>query len=97
MGLTSWASECLYGATSFGPAITFNIGWQLCYMLGLSNGTITDVSVNMCVMETASAATQIVLLWRFIDWRLVAAMTLPTCVFMAVCSLPVTWPVQPVD
>ena len=49
MATISFVSEGLYGATSFGPAITFNVGWQLCYMLGLSDGTLTTVAINMTV------------------------------------------------
>eukprot|EP00662_Eupelagonemidae_sp_cell21_P028823 gene28823-23320_t len=47
MALISFVSEGLYGATSFGPAITFNVGWQVCYLLGLSDGTLTSVAVDM--------------------------------------------------
>eukprot|EP00662_Eupelagonemidae_sp_cell21_P054449 gene54449-44993_t len=49
MALISFVSEGLYGATSFGPAITFNVGWQVCYLLGLSDGTLTSVAVDMTV------------------------------------------------
>eukprot|EP01052_Picozoa_sp_SAG31_P059081 SAG31_NODE_18414_length_637_cov_1.040892_1_plen_125_part_00 len=87
MGLTSFASEALYGATSFGPAITFNIGWQLCYMVGISDGTITQVSVDMCVMETASALAQMYILHKFIDVKLAVAMVVPTCAFISIGSL----------
>eukprot|EP01047_Picozoa_sp_COSAG01_P089507 COSAG01_NODE_21593_length_894_cov_2.238994_1_plen_83_part_10 len=38
MALISLLSEGLYGATSFGPAITFNVGWQVLYMIGLADG-----------------------------------------------------------
>lgn len=48
MALVSFTSESLYGATSFGPAITFNVGWQICYMLGLNDGTLTTVSRRRC-------------------------------------------------
>eukprot|EP01047_Picozoa_sp_COSAG01_P076056 COSAG01_NODE_13232_length_1616_cov_2.297297_2_plen_198_part_00 len=43
MALISLLSEGLYGATSFGPAITFNVGWQVLYMIGLADGTLTTV------------------------------------------------------
>ena len=68
------------GATSFGPAITFNVGWQLCYMLGLSDGTLTAVAINMTVMEIASASLQIILLQKSIDPWLAAAVSLPCIV-----------------
>eukprot|EP01043_Picozoa_sp_COSAG02_P010796 COSAG02_NODE_388_length_23287_cov_109.067017_2_plen_211_part_00 len=68
------------GATSFGPAITFNVGWQLCYMLGLSDGTLTTVAINMTVMEIASACLQIVLLRSSVDPWLAAAVSLPCIV-----------------
>ena len=65
------------GATSFGPAITFNVGWQVCYMLGLSDGTLTSVARDMTVMESASAALQILLLRKLVDPRLALAISLP--------------------
>jgi hypothetical protein len=80
MALISFASEGLYGATSFGPAITFNVGWQLCYMLGLSDGTLTTVAVDMTVMEMASASLQIILLRKQVDPWLAAAVSLPCVV-----------------
>lgn len=68
------------GATSFGPAITFNVGWQLCYMLGLSDGTLTKVAIDMTVMEIASATLQIVLLRKSVDLWLAAAISIPCIV-----------------
>ena len=80
MALISFISEGLYGATSFGPAITFNVGWQLCFMLGLSDGTLTSVAIDMTVMETCSAALQIILLRKQIDPWLALAISLPCVV-----------------
>eukprot|EP01045_Picozoa_sp_COSAG04_P017835 COSAG04_NODE_1607_length_6175_cov_6.046906_2_plen_307_part_00 len=77
LSLLSMLSEGLYGATSFGPAITFNVGWQVCYMLGLSDGTLTSVARDMTVMESASAALQILLLRKLVDPRLALAISLP--------------------
>ena len=84
LAVTSFVSETLYGATTFGPAITFNVGWQVCYMLGLSDGTMTSVAVELTVMEIMSAALQIVILRRSIDVWLSAAIAVPLCIFTAV-------------
>ena len=82
MGLTSVFSEGLYAATTFGPAITFNIGWQICYMLGLSDGRLTEVALNMAYAEVCSGALQVVLLRRSISLPLVAAIVIPGCGFL---------------
>ena len=82
MGLTSIFSEGLYAATTFGPAITFNIGWQICYMLGLSDGRLTEVALNMAYAEVCSGALQVVLLRRSVSLPLVAAIVIPGCGFL---------------
>ena len=82
MGLTSVFSEGMYAATTFGPAITFNIGWQICYMLGLSDGRLTEVALNMAYAEVCSGALQVVLLRRSISLPLVAAIVIPGCGFL---------------
>ena len=83
MGLVSLCSETLYGATSFGPAITFNVGWQICFLLHLSDGTLTSVTINMMKMEVVVACLQIVLLRRLIDPWLALAISVPCCACMA--------------
>ena len=62
MALISFCSETLYGATSFGPAITFNVGWQICFLLHLCDGTLTSVAVNMMKM---AAVLSISMSWPF--------------------------------
>eukprot|EP01044_Picomonas_judraskeda_P045757 COSAG03_NODE_25208_length_267_cov_0.613095_1_plen_89_part_11 len=49
-------------------------------MLGLSDGTLTAVAINMTVMEIASASLQIILLQKSIDPWLAAAVSLPCIV-----------------
>lgn len=49
-------------------------------MLGLSDGTLTTVAINMTVMEIASASLQIILLRRCIDPWLAVAISLPCIV-----------------
>lgn len=84
MALTSFCAEGLYGATSFGTAITFNVGWQLCYMLGLADGTLSSLAINLTIMETMSSALQVVWLRRHVDPRLVAAVAIPSCITVAI-------------
>ena len=83
MALISFCSETLYGATSFGPAITFNVGWQICFLLHLCDGTLTSVAVNMMKMELCVACLQITCLRRKVDPWLALAISLPCCSFMA--------------
>ena len=73
-------SEALYGATSFGPAITFNCGWQILYLMGIGDGTLTTVAIHMTVMETFSAALQCLLLRKLADPWLLLATSGPCCV-----------------
>ena len=87
MGLTSIFSEGLYAATTFGPAITFNIGWQICYMLGLSDGRLTEVALNMAYAEVCSGALQVVLLRRSVSLPLVVAVVVPGCGFLVLGQL----------
>lgn len=83
LGVTSLISEGLYGATSFGPAITFNIAWQVCHMVGLSDGTLSEAAVNLTFLETCSSALQILLLRKWISPSLALAISVPCCVFTA--------------
>ena len=84
MSITSLLSEGLYGATTFGPAITFNVGWQICYLLGLADGTLSQVTLHLTIMETASALLQCVLLRRQIDVRLALVQAMPLCSLAAI-------------
>ena len=84
MSITSLLSEGLYGATTFGPAITFNVGWQICYLLGLADGTLSQVTLHLTIMETASALLQCGLLRRQIDVRLALVQAVPLCSLIAV-------------
>lgn len=87
MALVSATSEGMYGATTFGPAITFNVGWQVCFLLGISDGSLTNMAAALTVCEIASASMQVVWLWRHIDWWLVVAMSAPCCGFLAAGQL----------
>ena len=49
-------------------------------MLGLSDGTLTTVAINMTVMEIASASLQIILLRKCIDPWLAVAISVPCIV-----------------
>ena len=84
MSLISLLAEFFYGLTSFGPAITFNIGWQMCYVMDLSDGGLTNVTKNLMVMELFSASIQLTHLWRFADFRFALANVAPTLLFTAV-------------
>lgn len=44
LAATSFTSELVFAVTSFGPAVVLNVGWQICFMLHLGNGT-------MCVLR----------------------------------------------
>jgi uncharacterized membrane protein YfcA len=87
LSLVSFASEFFYGATSLGPAIVFNVGWQLCFLCGVGDGTLTQLAVNLTVMETFSAALQMWHLRKQIDPKLALAISLPTATFTAVGQL----------
>ena len=84
MSLISLLAEFFYGLTSFGPAITFNIGWQMCYVMDLSDGGLTNVTKNLMVMELFSASIQLTHLWRFADFRFALANVAPTLLFTAI-------------
>jgi uncharacterized membrane protein YfcA len=81
LGLSAFISEALYGATCFGPAITFNVGWQVCHMLGLSDGTLSTAAVELTIYETTSAALQALFLRRHICPHFVAVISIPLCGF----------------
>lgn len=87
MGITSFFSEGMYAATTFGPAITFNVGWQICYMLGLSDGRLSEVALNLTFVEIASSAVQVVLLRRIVSLPLVLACAVPGCGFLLLGQL----------
>jgi uncharacterized membrane protein YfcA len=89
LGMTfiSMLAEFFYGLTSFGPAITFNIGWQILFVLGLSDGSLTSVTVNLMVMELFSASIQLAHLWKYYDIRFSLANVVPTLVCTALGTL----------
>lgn len=74
-------AEFFYALTSFGPAITFNIGWQMLFAAGLSDGSLTSVTVNLAVMELFSASVQLTWLWQQFDARFALANVAPTLIF----------------
>jgi hypothetical protein len=87
MTFISFLAEFFYGLTSFGPAITFNIGWQILFVLGLSDGSLTSVTVNLMVMELFSASIQLAHLWKFYDVRFAIANVVPTLICTAVGTM----------
>lgn len=87
MTFISMLAEFFYGLTSFGPAITFNIGWQILFVLGLSDGSLTSVTVNLMVMELFSASIQLAHLWKYYDVRFSLANVVPTLVCTAIGTM----------
>ena len=87
LGLISLVSEGFYGATTFGPAISFNIGWQICYLFGLGDGTLPSIAENLTIMETFSAILQIVVMWEHVDPWLSFAISAPVCIFTGLGQL----------
>lgn len=60
----SFFAECLYGLVSFGPAITFHIGFHLLHYVGLTRGTVVDVVGALIFPEFAMGLVQTGLLFQ---------------------------------
>jgi hypothetical protein len=60
----SFLAECIYGLVSFGPAITFHIGFHLLHYVGLSRGTVADAVGALIFPEFAMGLVQTSLLFR---------------------------------
>lgn len=70
VGVTAFLAEALYGMTTFGTAITFQVGWAISYMLGVGDGEVAGAVVNLAVAELFMASVQAVHLRRHISWPL---------------------------
>lgn len=64
IAVTAFAAEFLFGLSSFGPAITFHVGFHLMHLAGLTDGTIADAITGMVFPEMAVAIVQALLLFR---------------------------------
>mmetsp|Transcript_18260 Transcript_18260/g.55061 ORF Transcript_18260/g.55061 Transcript_18260/m.55061 type:complete len:390 (+) Transcript_18260:256-1425(+) len=62
--LTSFVAEFVYGLVSFGPAITFHVGFHMLHLLGLTAGTVADAVGALVFPEFAMGFTQTLLLYR---------------------------------
>ena len=63
LAATSFMSELVFAVTSFGPAVVLNVGWQICFMLQLGNGT-------MCVRgQPGTAASWVQVCARYVGAR----------------------------
>jgi hypothetical protein len=79
MALTSFASEANFAATSFGVAITFNIGWQVLYLMGVGDGSISTLALDMSCMEVFVSIVQAIVLRKWLCSRFALALSGPVC------------------
>jgi len=66
VGITAVAfcAEFVYGLASFGPAITYHIGFHVMHLLGLTRGTVADAMSALVVPECVMGLAQTALLHR---------------------------------
>lgn len=70
MGITAYFAELMYGMTSFGVAICFQMGWQISHLCGVGDGEVQSAVLNLSVVEIFTGAVQVALLSGRIDWLL---------------------------
>lgn len=75
--ITALVAELSGAALGFGPAILYEISWQLCCIFGLTTGTLELAVFHIVLQEAPCSVLQLFVLRRFWRPRLVATLTLP--------------------
>ena len=70
VSLTAFVAELFWGLTTFGVAITFHVGFHLCHLAGLMQGTVREVVLGLALPDVAVALVQSVRLRRGVDMPL---------------------------
>ena len=82
---TAFVAEALYGLTTFGGGITFNVSIHLQHLVGLSDGTIKSAILALALPEFCVSCVQCFFLWRACNLRLclLALVTMGSCLLLA--------------
>lgn len=71
------AAECAGAALGFGPAIVYEVSWELCALLGLADGELESAVSNLGFIEVPCALVQMAMLRRHFRPKLWALLNLP--------------------
>mmetsp|Transcript_20982 Transcript_20982/g.65608 ORF Transcript_20982/g.65608 Transcript_20982/m.65608 type:complete len:335 (+) Transcript_20982:80-1084(+) len=85
--VASTISEVAFAAVGFGPAILYQVSWQLLAILGISGGGLAEAVGNIIMVETPTGMTQLLLLRRHFKWRFALLYNLPYAVMCPLGSL----------
>ncbi|CAE8717741.1 unnamed protein product [Polarella glacialis] len=77
-------AEFAGAALGFGPAILYEISWQLCAVAGISDGQIESAIWNIIVAEALCSFTQLILLRKHFRLRLFVLFNLPMVLMLPV-------------
>lgn len=77
---TALLAELAGAALGFGPAILYEISWQLCTVFGLTTGALESAVFHIVLQEAPCGLIQLVLLRRFWRPRLWALLNMPVLV-----------------
>jgi len=70
-------AEFAGAALGFGPAIIYEVSWELCAIIGLSAGDLEMAVANLNVIEAPCGIVQVVMLHKHFKFRLWALLNLP--------------------
>ena len=84
MAIVAFISEANFAATTFGTAITLNIGWQVLYINGISDGRVSTLALQLMCMEGCVSLAQAFVLRRWLCSRFAIVLAVPVIVTLYV-------------
>jgi len=76
-GVTALVAEISFAALGFGPAVMYEICWELFHIFKVGSGQLEEAVWNSLIMSSAVAVVQAFLLRGHMNTRVVLLMTLP--------------------
>jgi len=90
-GGVALVSELSFAALGFGPAIMYEICWQVFYIFGVGSGQLEEAVWNSLIMSSAVAVVQALWLRKHLNIRVALVMTLPLVAGLPVGTLVLEW------
>mmetsp|Transcript_9230 Transcript_9230/g.24248 ORF Transcript_9230/g.24248 Transcript_9230/m.24248 type:complete len:343 (-) Transcript_9230:177-1205(-) len=77
VSLVGVASEFAFASIGFGPAVLFEIAWEILRVLGVSNGDLESAVTDIVVVEIPCGLVQLFKLRKHLNWRLAVLYNIP--------------------
>merc|ERR1719491_72389 len=85
--ITALLAEFAGAALGFGPAILYEVSWEVCAIIGISSGDLRTAVSNLCLFEAPCAVVQLLLLRHHFRARLGVLLNVPMALGVPIGTL----------